>query len=238
MKTTRALVVLGVFIIAPMLAALGFWQLARLQERRAFNAHVRARLEAPPLSLTGAALADPAQLNYRPARVRGTFDFDHEIVWRNQAHNETAGVRVLTPLRIAGSDAAVLVDRGWLPYAESAPEARAAYHTPTGAVTVTGILRQSEVRASPILPDDPAVAWLDGWYWMNLARIQSQMPYPLLTMFVQQAAGGETQLPIAGFAVDLSEGPHLNYAWQWFAFAAVALIGPLAYARQQRRRGK
>jgi surfeit locus 1 family protein len=237
-RATRLFIVLGAFVIAPMLVALGIWQLARLQERRALNAEVRARLDAPPFLLTGVALDHPDALNYRPITVRGAFDFDHEIVWRNQAHGESAGVRVMTPLRITGSDAAVLVDRGWLPYADSAPEARAVYHTPTGEVTLTGVLRQSEVRASPILPDDPSTPWLDDWYWMNLGRIQQQMPYPLLAMFVQQAAGDETQLPIAGYAVDLSEGPHLNYALQWFAFAAIAVAGPLAYARQQRRRVK
>jgi cytochrome oxidase assembly protein ShyY1 len=33
------------------------------------------------------------------------------------------------------------------------------------------------------------------------------------------------------------EGPHLNYAVQWFSFAAIALIGtPLVVMRQRRRR--
>jgi cytochrome oxidase assembly protein ShyY1 len=32
----------------------------------------------------------------------------------------------------------------------------------------------------------------------------------------------------------LDEGPHLNYAIQWFAFAAIALVGAVVVVRQQR----
>jgi cytochrome oxidase assembly protein ShyY1 len=41
--------------------------------------------------------------------------------------------------------------------------------------------------------------------------------------------------PVARGEPELSDGPHLSYAVQWFAFAATALLGFGAYLRSRRR---
>ncbi len=106
---------LAVIALDLLFLRLGVWQLQRLSERRVANARIVARTEQPALSLTDAPL-DPAEADLRRAVVAGIYDPAHEIVLRNRTYNELPGVHVLTPLRIAGSDAAVLVDRGWIPY--------------------------------------------------------------------------------------------------------------------------
>jgi surfeit locus 1 family protein len=238
---SHLLLIIGIVMIAPAMIGLGVWQLARLSERRTLNAHIRARLDLPPLALSGAPLTDTAQLDYRRVTARGVYDFANEIILRNRAYQEAPGVHVLTPLRIADGHAAVLVDRGWIPYDQAAPEARAAYQTPTGEVEVAGLARLSQTRASSLLPADPTVGpdlpRLDAWYWVNLEQIQAQLPYSLLPVFIElEAATDTTSLPIPGYEVDLTDGPHLSYAIQWFAFAAIAVAGPLIFWRQQRRR--
>lgn len=238
----RALLLAAIPVAAAAMIGLGIWQLTRLQARRTLNAEISQRLAEPPLELTTAALTDTALLEYRPVTVRGAYDFSQEIVLRNRAYQEEPGVHAITPLRIAGSTAAVLVDRGWIPYEAASPGARAAYQTPAGEVVVEGILRASQVRAYTFLPADPAVGpgspRLDAWYWLTLDQVQGQMPYPLLPMFIEQApaAAVPVPLPISGYDLDLSEGPHLSYAIQWFAFATILIVGPLAYWYQQRRK--
>ncbi|MGH2524968.1 MAG: SURF1 family protein, partial [Anaerolineales bacterium] len=111
----RVLLISGIAVGALAMVGLGFWQLARLAERRTFNAEVRARLAQPPLLLTGQPLTGAAQLEYRPVIARGEYDFANEIVLRNRAHAGQPGVHVLTPLKLTGSDVAVLVNRGWIP---------------------------------------------------------------------------------------------------------------------------
>ncbi len=237
------LLIVGVVIIAPLMLGLGVWQLARLNEQRALNAQIRARLALPPLTLTGAPLTDTAQLEYRRVTVTGVYDFANEIVLRNRAYQAAPGVHVLTPLRLAGEQTAALVDRGWIPYTQSASEARSVYQQPVGEVTLAGLARRSQVRASPLLPADPPlgpdVPRLEAWYWVNLEQIQAQLPYALLPVLVElEASPDRTKLPVAGYEVDLTDGPHLSYALQWFAFAAIAVVGPLVYWRQQRPRLK
>jgi surfeit locus 1 family protein len=227
-----ALVALG----ASSMIALGVWQLGRLQERRALNAAIAGRLDHPPIALPG-ALPDVRDMEYRPVVVSGTFDFSHEIVLRNRALNGAPGFHLLTPLRIEGGQDAVLVDRGWIPYEAASPELRQPYARPAGPVTVQGLIRLSQARPASLAPADPPLApdrpRLDAWFWPDLARIQEQIPYPLLPFYVEQDPGPDRRvIPAPVHDIDLSDGPHLSYAIQWFAFAAILVVGSLALARR------
>ena len=42
-----------------------------------------------------------------------------------------------------------------------------------------------------------------------------------------------TALPLAGSEIDLSNGPHLSYAIQWFSFATILVVGSIVLARQR-----
>lgn len=216
--------------VAAMLA-LCVWQLGRLEQRRAANALILARLNEPALRLDGSAL-DPAAVNLRRAVVRGVFDYEQEIVLRNRTYEEAPGVHLLVPLRIAGSEAAVLVDRGWIPFELAAPEQRLAFHNAVGEVEVSGILRASQSRRSSLSPADPPLGpdrpRLDAWFRVDLPRIQEQMPYPLLSVFLEEEtpAGAEPRwLPRPDPDIRLDEGSHLLYAVQWAAFAGILAAG-------------
>ena len=54
--------------------------------------------------------------------------------------------------------------------------------------------------------------------------MRALLPYPLLPVLVRQTPdSGLAPLPHRLPAPELSEGPHLSYAIQWFAFAAMTL---------------
>jgi len=211
---------------------LGIWQLDRLQQRRAANAQIMARMSQPALSLAGDAI-DSETSDLRRATVRGTFDYDQEMILRNRTYGEVPGVHQLVPLRIAGSDAAVLVDRGWIPFEFSSPEQRAQFRNATGEVEVQGILRHSQTRRNSLSPADPPLgperARLDAWFRVDLPRIQEQTSYRLLPLYLEEETppGAEARwLPRPDPDIQLDEGSHFIYAIQWFAFAAIL---PLVY---------
>jgi len=230
-----------------LLAGLGFWQLQRLSQRRAANAFLLGRLQAAPLQIDGAGL-DPEASDLRRAVVTGTYDFAQEIILRNRTYNELPGVHVLTPLRIDGSDAAVLVDRGWLPYEVSANDRRAQFHAPTGKVEVRGILRQAQVYRGGLAPADPPLgpsrSRLDAWFRVGIPRIQEQIPYKLLPVYLEEdsaeaantgtGADAARRFPRPAPDIQLSEGSHLAYAVQFFSFAAI-LLGGYVLLYQRRR---
>ena len=224
---TTLLVLAGVGV----LARLGIWQLDRLEVRRAFNARVTAQQAAPLLVLDQAALADPSLpdsltgMEYRAVTVQGEYDDTYQVALRNQAWGNEWGVHLLTPLHISGSTQSVLVDRGWIPAEAFKSGDWSAYAEP-GLVTVQGVLRASESKPDFGKKDDPE-GTLQAWNFANVERIQAQTPYPLLPVYIQQAPDPAwTSLPYRSQPeLEITEGPHMGYALQWFSFAAILGIG-------------
>ncbi len=232
---------LVVALATATMLALCVWQLARLEQRRAANAAILARLNEPPLRLDGGPL-DPAAADLRRAVVRGVYDYEREIVLRNRTYGEVPGVHLLVPLRISGSDAAVLVDRGWIPFELAGPDQRPTFHNAVGEVEVQGILRISQSRGNSLSPADPALGpdrpRLDAWFRVDLPRIQEQIPYRLLPVYLaEETPVGDTPrwLPRPDPDIRLDEGAHLLYAIQWATFA---LILPMGYAFFFHSRGR
>ncbi len=219
-------ITLLVVLIALGFIRLGVWQLQRLEERRAQNAVIASRTVQPALRIMGAALDVEAQ-EYRRVRVRGTFDYANEIALRTQSRNGVAGVEIITPLQIAGSDQRVLVNRGWVPLLQYDAAAMQQYAVP-GEVEIEGILRKTQRGTSAIGPVDrqPPNGRLDTWFRVDVARVAEQVPYPLLPFFIEQLpVPNAPQLPDPQPDIQLSEGSHLRYALQWFSFAGIGLVG-------------
>jgi surfeit locus 1 family protein len=224
---TTLLVVLAVVVMV----RLGIWQLDRLEQRRAFNARVQEQIDQSPLSLAGAALdAELTSMEYREVVVAGEYDFAQEVVLRNQAWENQFGVHLITPLLIAGSDRGVLVNRGWAPYEDYLAQELGKYAEP-GMVEVRGVIRLSQTRPDIGWRDDPIPGpgepRLEAWNMVNVAGINEQVPYSLLPVYVQQSPDPSwTAMPYRSRPhLELTEGSHLGYAVQWFAFAVILGCG-------------
>jgi surfeit locus 1 family protein len=225
---TTVLVVLAI----AFLARLGFWQLDRLEQRRAANAELTRQLAQPPLLLDGRPLpAEPAALKDRQATVTGHFDFARQVALTQRSWQGQPGIHLLAPLVLPGGRQAVLVDRGWLPLDEAAPAAWSAYDQP-GELTIAGYLALTQ----PPRTAETNTAPRQSWYRVDIAAIERQLPYELLPLYLRQAPGAEPDaLPYrAPLDVNLSEGPHLSYAVQWFLFAAILGAGYLGYVARHR----
>jgi surfeit locus 1 family protein len=230
-----------ILVLAAMavMVRLGIWQLDRLDTRRAFNAAVEAQLSQPELELQGAALEAPlGEMEYRPVKVVGEYDHSRQIALRNQFLDNQLGAHLVTPLRIAGSDRVVLVDRGWIPAQDFESGDWTKFDEP-GLVEVLGVIRQSRDRADFGSLADPTLAPgtppARSRYFVNIPEISRQYELPLLAAYIQQKPdSGWSGFPVRTQPeLDLSEGPHMGYAIQWFTFAAILGIGYLVYIRRQ-----
>jgi surfeit locus 1 family protein len=241
MSRARAAVFAGVvFLLGALCVRLGIWQLHRLGERRAHNALVEARLAEPAIELSG-AIIDAESLLYRHVTARGRFDPAHEVVILNRTHEDEPGVHLVTPLRFADGGGAVLVDRGWIPAEDNTPAGRAAYAS-EDMVEVRGVVLPAEEEPFWTFLADrtpaPGEAPHPEWRVLNVAGIQAQVPYPLLPVYLELSEAPEGRQPLAEFQVDLSEGPHLSYAIQWFAFATTAFVGGGLWLRRRLKRNE
>jgi surfeit locus 1 family protein len=213
-------------IVAATCVRLGFWQLDRLHGRRDVNAMLAARGSEPQAPI---ANVPPDELPYRRVEATGTYDPSQEWILsgRTTAQGEP-GNHVLTPLEL-GDGTAVVVDRGWIPIDETGVPVSGNAAAPGGRVTVTGVAMPPDETA----PASPAPSIATR---VDLAR--AGLPYRLLPVYVLlQDQTPAQDLPIPGPPPTFDEGPHLSYAIQWFAFAAIAVVGCGVLLVRDRRRG-
>lgn len=233
------LTTLLVFAGAALCVRLGIWQLDRLSQRREFNSHVMEMWAMPALDLNSGAAAGLTQMEYRAVTVAGRYDFERQVALRNQYHESLLGYHLLTPL-VLDDGAAVLVDRGWIPAdGNPAPSDWRRFDEP-GDVRIEGILRLGQARSGLGGVPDPTLGpgqdRLAVWNRVDLERIAAQVPYPLLPVYIQPNADSPDADPPIPYqpVIELSEGPHLGYAGQWFIFAAMLFFGyPFIYLRKQ-----
>ena len=57
---------------------------------------------------------DSAAARFRRVRITGVPDYEHELIYAARTRRGSPGVNLLTPIRIAGSDTAIIVNRGWV----------------------------------------------------------------------------------------------------------------------------
>jgi surfeit locus 1 family protein len=214
----------GALVIAAACVRLGVWQLDRLRQRRARNAQVLATRSRPPLPVAGSLSTDSAR--DRRLVAGGAYDYTHERLWHGRSYEGVPGVDLVTPLRLPDG-AAVLVDRGWAPSPDGYHVDQGAYREGDSAEIVGIGVTAPRARGDV----DPAA-------------LRDSLPYPLLLFVIQELPRSPTsptsptspnlpQPPVRWPAPELSDGPHLSYAIQWFSFAVIIVVGSFALAKKR-----
>jgi surfeit locus 1 family protein len=214
---SRWAAVVALVLVSGVCARLGVWQLGRLHQRRQANAEILRARHEPPVSLDAPGRRDSARLAFRRVAGTGRYDRRHELVLRGQAYLGTPGVYVVTPLRLRGSDTALLVLRGFVPAADAV---RADLDTldERGELHVTGLAEPMGSGGGQPL----AVMGRSTWARLDLPAIRTALPYPILPVVLRQAPDSALpRYPRRLDAPEVDDGPHLSYAVQWFLFCAM-----------------
>jgi surfeit locus 1 family protein len=214
--------------VATTCVGLGFWQIRRLDDRRAANAAILSARSAPPAMIRSAAdVADLAP--FRQALAQGTYDLEGEAIVYGRSLNGAPGHLVVTPLAF-DDGSGILVIRGWVPFRMDAAPVDDAEPI-VRDVVVEGFLVMAESQGSSPPDAQGVVRNLDP------AAIARPLPFEVapLVLQLQEQSPPQPGLPISVPPPELSEGPHLSYAIQWFSFAAIALVGAAALLRRDRR---
>jgi surfeit locus 1 family protein len=205
---------------APLFAGLGIWQLERADEKRALMETLSARDKLPPLVLRGLE-KDPAALRYRKVEVSGQFESADQFFIENRRLGGKTGFHVITPLRLAGSDVRLLVNRGWVQAGpgNGLPEN---VETPKDPVHLVGVADVPSLPAMTLGGGDSAAGWGKRWPYMTTGLFAATVNYPLQPFVLLQdpdsAHGFVRQWP----REMPKEAMHIGYAIQWFAFALIA----------------
>ena len=166
--------------------------------------------------------------------MAGVPDYEHELVCAARTHKGSPGVNLLTPVRLPGSDTAILLNRGWV-YSRRRRNGRSR-EVARSRFDVCRLRRRAAVnRRAHRTPNRPSVIAR-----LSYDVVAKALPYPVAPVYVivlsDSAIAADRIARLS--APPLDEGPHLSYAFQWFAFATVALVGVGVVLRQSRSSAK
>lgn len=199
---------------------LGYWQADRAQHKLQIAEAMQQRAAAPAIHV-GSTPISAAELEFRTVEATGRFDARGLVLLDNRVRKGQAGYEVIMPLRIAGSELHVLVNRGWVPGSgdrNRLPEVA----TPEGEVTVAGIAVIPGKKMYELSPADA----MEGRVWQNLSieRYIAQMHINVQPVLVRQSSDGHDGLVRDWSVSDREINVHRSYAFQWFAFAALVFV--------------
>jgi cytochrome oxidase assembly protein ShyY1 len=247
LSTLRQPRYLGLFglmlVVATVCGLAGTWQIARFEQKRTANHHLRADdrdLAADISNVLGPAASptsDGHAQKFRSVTAAGSYLPAEQTLLRGQTINNDVGYLVLTPLRT--EQGVLLIARGFLPQtgaADSSPQVPAA---PTGPVTITARLQPADRKPDRFgqLPGQQVDS-------VNPAAQASRLHSPVWPAYAELLTGqpGSNGLQIIP-GPDLSnpaggaeEPQHAAYVLQWYLFGLFALAAPFILAAAEQRR--
>jgi cytochrome oxidase assembly protein ShyY1 len=151
----------------------------------------------------------------------GRYAVGEPLLVRNRPLEGTYGYEALVPLTL-DNGTVLLVDRGWVPNAESAQALPEVPPAPAGTVQVTGWVRPSEESLDRSLPAGQLAS-------INLDEASQELGTDLLGAYLvldrESASGGATpQRPARLERPDTGIGPHQAYAFQWWLAMPVGFV--------------
>ncbi len=206
-------------------------------------------MQRPPLEFAEllddqATEASRVELEFRRVEATGTYRPSEEVLQRNRPNGNVTGFHLLTPFELSDGGV-VLVRRGWVPRELDEPPVTEAA-PPEGEVTLTGVLELPvEQPGGFFTPQDPDQGELERVFHTDTERLEGQISGELAPMVLRalppegtaQDRRASGTLPAPVDEPTLEGGNHLSYAFQWHAFAAIAVItyGAWLWTRHRRR---
>ncbi len=217
--------------------ALGLWQWGRAKDKIALETAIETRRDLPPLGQEVLLLPASPDLMHRRVTLRGRWLAQDTVYLENRQMQGRAGFYVVTPLRLSGHDAAVLVQRGWIPRDMADRQRLVPVETPSGEVEL-----QARIAPAPakLYDFDPAAR---GPIRQNLdwSAFRAETGLPLVPGSVVQVGPASEGLlrdwPMPASGAEKNYG----YAFQWWSLATVIFLVYvwfqfIAPARRQARR--
>lgn len=201
--------------------SLGQWQLNRAAEKRAIQEQRDQQGERSALDNAAfMALSTPLEELHRPVQLKGHWLADQTVFLDNRQMNAKPGLYVITPLKIEGSSAVVVVQRGWIARNFEDRTQLPKVRTLTGTVVVEGRIAPPPSKLYELGGPDSGVIRQN----LDLSLFSTETGLPLLSMSIQQSGAASDGLlrewPVVGTGVE----KHYGYAFQWFALSALIAL--------------
>lgn len=212
-----------VVITGAIFVWLGTWQLNRAQEKELLVAQIEERQTHEPIVFpTGAN--DYSEYRYTPVLVSGKYNPEQQFLLDNQVKDRTVGYNVLTPVKLANSDASVLVDRGWVPQGQTrvllpdvsfeslTEKLEGIIYVPYGKGFVLGGF------------DEGQAVWPRVIQYIDFEAMSERLERPLIPAIVRLSPTEPEGYRREWRNINMGADKHLGYAVQWYALALAMLV--------------
>jgi len=192
------------------------WQFDRYHQRIDRNDDFVTAIAGDPIPIENVSQMNNLK-QWGKVSLSGQYlDAESKLVRKRYLKN-SLGFWVLTPFQLANKEI-ILVNRGWIPSANSSTSELAIPNSPTQRVLIEGFLQPMEkFKASPAdLPSNQINE-------INIEKFKVNI-YPNFYVQVGKSSPAEKDIGII-YLPEVSNGPHLSYAIQWILFALLLPIG-------------
>lgn len=217
------LLTLATLLAASGTFSLGQWQLRRAAQKESVQAVIDQKKSTQAIEnqslLATKNIADAA---YSPVNLSGYWQAQHTVYLDNRPMQGKPGFWVVTPLRLDGSQQAVLVQRGWIARNFQDRTRLDPVVTPPERVQIQGMLMLAPARLYAL---GESAESAQGTIRQNLdiATFSAQIHVPLVPALVVQTGPASEGLQRDWTAPDAGVSKHHGYAFQWFGLCALVL---------------
>ena len=202
--------------------SLAQWQTRRALEKEQIAGQIKALSQQPAVHV-GSEKALSSIPPFSHVVMRGEYVAQWPLYLDNRPMQGTAGLYVLMPFRLEGTQSYVLVARGWQARNQQDRKMLPPLSTPTGTVEIEGIVRQQLDRVMQLGQADvlkPAAIVQN----IDIAQLAQQSRLSFEPLIVEQVSdtgdGLLRQWPMPSAGVE----KHRAYAFQWYALSAMACL--------------
>jgi surfeit locus 1 family protein len=208
-------------MLMPLLIGLGFWQLARAEQKRTLQDLVATQQDKPPVEWGADTAVNNENFRYRQVSMQGHFETQKVWLLENQIWQGKLGYQVVAPFHLPSGEA-VLVNLGWIAstgYRSDLPQIPplANFKRVTGKLVLPS---QNRLLKQQDLVD----TWPQQTLQIDIAQFQQKLGVPLLKWVLHIDPDHPAALAVKWQDIQMPASKHLGYAWQWFAMAFALMV--------------
>ncbi len=214
-------------ICIPLFIKLGFWQYEKALLKQKIQASFESSNKNQLPNLKG-YLSNSEILEFKKVQVQGEYATQYQILIDNKVEESLVGYHVVTPLKIAGTDQYILVNRGWI-QGKSIRADLPTFETPKGTLEIQGMAWLPTKKIFSLEDkaqiDTESKTWQPVWQNLDMQKYVKNVPIKILPIIIKldnkSTAGGF----VRNWAMSQDRiVTHLGYAYQWFGFAFATLM--------------
>ena len=205
--------------VAAMLltASLGVWQLSRAAQKIALQQSIVERQQMPILDGAELVAGRAEVLLQRRAVLRGTWLAKQTVFLDNRQMNGKPGFFVVTPLRLEGSGAVIVVQRGWVQRSFTDRAQLPPVPTDASRVQIEGRIAPPPSKLYAFAGADQGVIRQN----LDLRQYAEEIGLAVLPVSLLQSGSSADGLLRDWPRVEAGVEKHYGYAFQWFALSAL-----------------